>query len=1063
MRVRLPSLKATAIALVSVIAAYLLFAWLALPPLLQSQAQKYIAEKTGHRLTLDRPEFNPFRLSLRLANLRLEEPDGKPLLAFRSLLVDLSAASLYRRAFVFDDIRLDAPQASVILRTDGRLNWSALIDALKSKEEKPETPLPRLDINHLAVTGGRVDFADERAAFATRVEPLDLELTDISTLPDEKGRYQVTAISTLGARLRWQGEAALNPMGPMGASGSLAIEGLELSRLAPYLKGTLPGALSGTAALSGAYRASYANGKLSLTLDNLAAQLKGLRLQSGQAQAVAIDDIQATNGRYDLGANSVALPALTLSGARLEVAPAGAASRTPLQLGSLAVEDLRADLNGRTASIGRIALKDGQLKATRSTQGPIDLVEALQAVAHSFSKPASEPAAPAGTPWHFKAQQLELAAFSAAFRDEKVKPAAGFAIDDIGITVDNLSDDLKAPLPVRASFRVRDGGSFTAEGQVVPAGPAAEVKLNLADLALKPAQPYLSSVARLVLASGKLSVQGQASYGERGPSFKGGFSLRDLRLTEAGTGLRFLALKSLSTRDLAASTAKLEIGGLALEGLDTELIINKDKSINMARVLRQPEKPAAAPAAPAKAAAPAATPPFLVRIDRLRVRKSELDFADNSLSLPFAAHIHQLRGAINGLSSRPGAPGQVELDGKVDDYGLARAVGQINLFDPADFTDLKVVFRNVEMTRLTPYSATFLGRKIASGKLSLDLEYKVKKRQLVGDNQVVMDQLTLGERVESPEAKDLPLDLAIAILRDSDGRIDLGLPVAGSLDDPQFSYGAIIWKAIVNVITKIVTAPFRALGALFGGGEKLENIAFDPGAARLTPPEREKLVRLAEALGKRPALALTVHGVWADADRVALQERQLRRTVALAAGQHLEPHEDPGPLSTSSPKVQSALEDLYADRIGGGELAALKEGFRKANPGQLEEGAAGKMLSRLTGLFREKRTLSENEVAQLKGADFYGVLFERLRQREPVADEKLQALATSRGENTEAALKEAGAPMDRVSLAAPEKVEATGRDVPVKLVLAPAGKATPAAPPATSAAAPAAAEPAPAN
>ncbi len=190
-----------------------------------------------------------------------------------------------------------------------------------------------------------------------------------------------------------------------------------------------------------------------------------------------------------------------------------------------------------------------------------------------------------------------------------------------------------------------------------------------------------------------------------------------------------------------------------------------------------------------------------------------MDFADYSLILPFGTRIHNLRGSIAGLSNRPDAVGQIELDGEVDDYGMARAVGHVELGNPTNSLDMRVQFRNVEMTRLTPYMATFAGRKIESGKLSLDLQYKIKQRQLQGENQVIMDKLTLGERVESPTAKDLPLDLAVALLQDSDGRIDLGLPVSGSLDDPEFSYGSLVWKAITNVLTKIVTAPFRALGA----------------------------------------------------------------------------------------------------------------------------------------------------------------------------------------------------------------------------------------------------------
>jgi hypothetical protein len=600
--------------------------------------------------------------------------------------------------------------------------------------------------------------------------------------------------------------------------------------------------------------------------------------------------------------------------------------------------------------------------------------------------------------------------------------------------MEGVSDKLDTALPVRASFRVRDGGSFEASGEVIPALPAMDMRLKLADLPLKPAQPYLASVARLTLTGGWLSVDGRATYGKRGPDFKGGFALRDLRINETETGQRFLAWKSLGSRQLQASPAGLAIGELVLAGLDTKVHIDKDKSVNLSHLLRKSDAmPASAPAGTPKEKA--ASPGYLVSIDRIRFVDGAMDFADHSLALPFGTRIHRLRGVVVGLTSRPGAPGQMELDGQVDDFGLARAVGQIDLFNPTRFTDLKVIFRNVEMTRLTPYSATFAGRKINSGKLSLDLEYKIKERQLAGNNQVIMDKLTLGERVDSPEARNLPLDLAIAILQDSDGRIDLDLPVSGSLDDPQFSYGSIIWKAIVNVLTKIATAPFRALGALFGGSEKFENVAFEAGDAELTPPEREKLMRLATALNKRPNLALTIHGVHADVDRIALQDRQLRRAIAERMGLRVAADGDPGPLSTNSPKVQGALEGLFSDRLGGGELAALKDGFRKANPGELQQNVAGKMLSRLTGLFRETRTLSDQEVEQLKGADFHAVLYERLRQREAVSDAQLQALAAARGANVAEILKAASAPVARLSLASPEKVEGDKRDVPVRLVL----------------------------
>ncbi|KYC29072.1 hypothetical protein ACY05_00320 [Sterolibacterium denitrificans] len=1044
---------------------WLLFAWQALPHILQSQAVRFVAEKTGHRLSLDLPEFNPFELRLRLANLRLDDPQGQPLLAFRGLEVDLSAASITRRALVFDGIRLDGPEATVALQADGKLNWSPFLDALKNPEETPDGDLPRIDVKRFVLAAGRLDFSDAQSGFSTRAEPLDFELGELSTLPDDQapGHYKVEARTALGARVLWQGALTLQPDARIDAQGRLAIEELDLSRLAPYLQDLLPTPPAGVLAVATDYRAAYAAGQVDLQLEHLAAQLSGLRLKPmARGPEIVAQHIAAQNGRFDLASRRVTLDALTLDGGEVHL-PAAA----PLRIDNLTLSEAQVDLAGRRASLARVALQGGQVKLQRDARGRLDLLAAIAALQtagsggaagkSSASSASSAPAAAppeAGTatgevaaPWQFDIAEVALAGVEAQFRDLGVKPVADLALQDISVNVSGVSSDLDRALPLNARLRVREGGQLEASGEVVPATAAAVLKFKLGGLALQPAQPWLNDVVKLRLASGRLDVDGEVSNaaGARGPSFKGGFALHDLRLMESEGGARFLAWKQLSTRDLKVSGERLDIGTLLLDGLDTKLIIAKDKRINVSQILKS-SPPASAPEAGSGAAPPpaAAGKPFPVNLTRLRIRNGALDFADHSLALPFGTRIHRLQGSINGLTTRAGAPGRIELDGQVDEYGLARAVGQIDLAQPTENTDIKVIFRNVEMSSLTPYSATFAGRRIESGKLSLDLEYKIKQRQLLGDNQVVMDKLTLGERVDSPTAKSLPLDLAIAILQDGDGRIDLGLPVSGSLDDPQFSYGGIIWKAILNVFTKIATAPFRMLGSLLGGdGEKFESIAFEPGAQSLTPPEREKLAQLADALGKRPTLTLTLHGTYAETDRVALQDRQLRRAIMRLAGQQAAKDAgdsgsdpDPGPLTTGNPKIQDALEKLYAERFGSGELAALKEGFRKANPGALEESAGSRMLSRLGGLMREQRVLGEDEISRLKGGDFYDILFEQLRAREAVADERLLALARTRGEKALAALLAAGAPADRATLGAAEKIEAEGREIPLKLALA---------------------------
>lgn len=1065
MKLAMPSLKKVALVVVGLAVVVLLFLWQALPRIIQSQAEKFVAEKTGHKLVMDRPEFNPFQLALRLGKLQLSDPEGKPLFGFDGLLVDISGASITQRAFVFDAIRLDGPEATLVELPEGKLNWTPFLDALKSKEPQPEEKagLPRLDVRSFVLANGKLDYTDRRRTdgFATRIEPLDLELSDLSTLPDDEGKYKLAAVTSLGARIDLVGQVDLNPIA---IAGTFSLANLQLAKLAPYLKNALPVPPEGVASVTAHYQAGNDGNKFDGTVDQIQAKLMDLRvaLKDAAGPVASVDSVELKDGRFQLASQELTLAALAVNGGKLALP---AIENSP-QFGALTVEEIRVALADRNATIGRVRLADGRVQVIRQADGRIDLQEALKSLsggkpaAARTETPAAEAEAPkteareAPGPWRYRVDKVEIANLGVVLQEASVKPALELALDNIAALAEGVSADLNAPLPVRLSFDVRSGGHFEGEGKVVPAAASADVNFKLTDLALKPAQPLLTAKTTLTLADGRLSTQGRALYNEKGPNVKGEFAVRDLRLMEQGAKAPLLGWRSFGTRAFTLTQKVLDLGELRLNGLETRLHIDKEKNINFKRVMKSSGEDktadvsaAAAEKAPAGKSAVPPAPTFIVEIDRLRFDKGQMDFADESLILPFGTLIHELQGSIAGLSNRPGAVGQIELDGQVDKYGQARAVGRINLTNPTDALDMRVQFRNVEMTNLTPYTAQFAGRRIDSGKLSLDLQYKIKQRQLEGENQVIMDKLTLGERIESPTATDLPLDLAIAILQDSDGRIDLGLPVAGSLDDPQFSYGSIIWKAITNVLKKIVTAPFRALGALVGGGgEQLGNIVFETGAPQLTPPEREKVAKLAEAMAKRPGLVLAVGGVHVEADRVALQDLQLRRAILTKAGQQVPKEGDPGRVSTQQPKIREALEALYKERVGASDLAALKEGFRSANPGQLEESATGKMMSRLSGLLSEKKTLGAEEIAQLKGADFYAVLFERLRAKENIPAERLQALAQARGEGVAELLKQAGVTAERVKLLPPEQGKPEGeaagggkvQEVPLRMSLEPA-------------------------
>ena len=629
----------------------------------------------------------------------------------------------------------------------------------------------------------------------------------------------------------------------------------------------------------------------------------------------------------------------------------------------------------------------------------------------------------------------------------KLNVAKGF------VTLKDLSLDLDKAVPLEAGFALKQGGRLDASGTVVPGKASGNLDLKLASLSLKPFAPYVNQFARLNLRSGKASTRGKLAFAQAKSGmkldFRGGFAVDDLAITEEETEEAFLGWKKLSSNslDFRLGPNRLHINELVALNPFGKVIIFEDKSINLKRILRtsKSEKPAVAAASKPKPAGQADA--FPLSIGRLRIVGANAEFADLSLTPQFGTRMHDLGGVVTGLSTDPATTAQVELDGKVDEFGSARIRGSIQPFRATDFTDLKLTFRNLEMTKMTPYSGKFAGRKIDSGKLSVDLEYKIKDRQLAGENKFIVNKLKLGERVDSPDAVHLPLDLAVALLQDSNGVIDLDLPVSGSLDDPQFSYGKIIWKAIVNVLTKLVTAPFRALGKLLGiSSEKLEAINFDPGSSALLPPEQEKLKAVADALAKRPALILTLEpGYDPEADRGALQEQTMRTEAVSVAGFKLAPGEAPGPVDVNNYKIQTWLEDRYEASAGKEDYKKLRASFQDKNAGAAERVLESEMVERLARRFKTRDTGPISA--------FHAELLKRLTAQVKIGDDALVKLAQARGQVMRDALVKLGLDVSRIAVSAPVKQTAKEKLVGSKMSLGastkPAAEPAPAVAPAT--------------
>jgi hypothetical protein len=334
-----------------------------------------------------------------------------------------------------------------------------------------------------------------------------------------------------------------------------------------------------------------------------------------------------------------------------------------------------------------------------------------------------------------------------------------------------------------------------------------------------------------------------------------------------------------------AAPQQLRIKEVVATGLYARVVVGGDRTLNVSRVIDPNGTQAAAETTTTATLQQTKPLPFDVAIDTVRILKGASNFTDLWIKPRFTVSLMDLEGTIKGLSSKDATRATVDLRGNVDRYAPAVIGGEINLLSASAYSDMKLDFRNIELTSITPYSGYFAGYQIRKGKLSVALTYRIQDRKLDARHHIVVDQLELGDKVDSPEATTLPVRLAVALLKDRNGVIDLQLPVTGSLDDPKFRLGPIIWKVFVNLIVKAATAPFSLIGSLFGGNDaQINQIVFEPGSAALTEMDTQRLVALSKGMTDRPGLQIEVPAAYAaQLDRPALQQAQLQlRLQALA-------------------------------------------------------------------------------------------------------------------------------------------------------------------------------------
>jgi uncharacterized protein DUF748 len=809
--------------------------------------------ETLHReASIEAIRFNPYSFSLTIKGFGLKERQGQgTFIAFDELLINLQGRSLLRKALVIKEIKLVKPSINVIRNTDLSYNFSDLLPkAVPVPAAKAKAPAVKFSFNNIQITDGSVGFDDRPKKVKHSVSDINATIPFISNVPKEVDVFVKPSFSAKVNDAVFTAGGETKPF----ADTLETLFTLNLKDVSiPYYLAYSP------IPLDYRFKSGVLGADLVISYKVFANREPELAVRGPvDFRKIVIEDLK--------GGPMVDLPSLHV----------GIAS---------------AELFTSSLSLSSIVFERPRVYATRDRNGKWNLMALVPKIEKPEAPEAEAPekaGAPEKTPppLVLSVDKIELQKAGFYLTDLFKETDFKKTLEPVDLTISGFSNGAEKPSAVKLTFKNDQGESASVDGNVAINPAAADLSLDISGIDLSAVNPYVRQMANIVITKGRASMSGKltasmaateglkASY--RGNARLSGLSVLDKLNNEVL--LKWSAL-SISSVDADYNPLRVKVGTVELNDFYTDVIINKEGQLNLGNIMvkTKPEEGKAAEP-PAKAATAGERPD--IRVNRVVLKKGLISLKDRHIEPNFSADVSDIRGKVSGLSSAESKAADVDLSAKLNRYAPASITGRINPLRKDLFVDLHIALDDLDLSPMTPYSGRYAGYAIEKGKLFLNLKYQIDKRKLDSSNKVLIDQFNFGDRIESPVATKLPVRFAVNLLKDRQGKIDLDLPVTGSLDDPQFSLSGVIIKVIVNLIVKAATSPFALLGSLFGGGQDLGYVEFGTGSASITETSAKKLDALINALYNRPALKLDIEG-YADAkaDRETMREQRFTRSI----------------------------------------------------------------------------------------------------------------------------------------------------------------------------------------
>ncbi|MGD0615065.1 MAG: DUF748 domain-containing protein, partial [Verrucomicrobiota bacterium] len=796
---------------------YTVVGFFILPPILRAVAVKQLSKQLDREVSIGKVKLNPFVLSATIRNLLIKDKDGQPFVSWDEVYVNFQLASFLGHPWVFKEVSSTRPFVRVQMNKDSTLNFSDLITkfSIQAPPKKPSKPLA-LRIDRLRIAGATASLTDltPRTPFKRVLGPLDVTLDHFRTDPDNRNPYSFSGTTDAGEKFAWSGYFYLNPLR---SEGELSLTDLSLNKYAALYQDLVRFEIrDGQVDLRSSYKFEWSQSNRVLAVTNASYSLRSFRLAE-------------PGGSTDI----VELPEFSVTGASL-------------------------DVTARRAEIGLVSLAGAKLVLRRDKSEAINIVE--------LSKPTADTTASGGILLLLRSVTNAVAvllnstnAWTATVHDVNVRDCAvnlsddantrpvRLNLDNITMTAKNISNVPGANLTASLSLRWNTNGSVKADVSASFLPPTADVHLALDGLELRPLDPYLESRLNVFILGSKFGMDGDIRVRTTPAelptvTFHGDVRLDDFSTVDGVLGEDLLKWGSVRVSGIDANLnpPAVAIRQVSVDDAYARLLIETNHTINLLAAMSQtgdtntPPREARGGGTPPPATGAAAAPLPNISIATIVVSNAEVRFTDRSVTPNVNLAIQQAGGVIAGLSSEELRHADVNLHAKVDNVGPVEITGTINPFSERMTNELRIAVNDVDLTPTSPYSGEFAGYRIAKGKLDLTLAYHLCGRNLKSENLITLDQFTFGDKVDSPDATKLPVRLAVAILKDRSGKIELDVPIEGSLDDPQFRLHKVVVRAVVNLLTKVATSPFSLLGSAFGGkGEEIRYQDFGPGSSEL--------------------------------------------------------------------------------------------------------------------------------------------------------------------------------------------------------------------------------------